>query len=282
MTTTQGFPRISTVFDHDRESSHRLFYSSSIQSTLSKLLPADFFLFDEASARPMEALSDLLPVVKWVEWGKEGLQLSVYMLCRQRVNGVRFFYDMISKWLLPGKRPSISSFFASDFQLSEFSDEHFTVCEMVISLNHLADLEFVRYQMPILESEIRMGLTSVYHANRILEIKGLSADEKTSIIQERIISLLEKRPQDFDHGIFIQMQHFLVMCSEEFKSIREHGHMSRIIYVFYLFKKALKRADRAESGSALCPCQSEPHFFTPPFWAEKSFRCFCRSEFSGG
>ena len=116
-----------------------------------------------------------------------------------------------------GKELAISSFFATDFQFPDFFNELFTICEIVLSLDSPSDLAIARHRLPIVESEIRMGLVSVYHAKRILEIKGLSADEKTSLIQERIVCLLERRPRDFDHDLFAQMQHFLVVCSQEFK-----------------------------------------------------------------
>jgi hypothetical protein len=236
----KGFPRISCVFDDDQNSPHSLLYSGSIRNALLKLLPSDFFFLEEENKELALEFNRLLPILKWIEWGGQSQYVSIFLLCRHRINGVKFFYEMISRWLLPGKRPNISSFFATDFNLPDLLNETFTICEVVIFLDNPLDRELTRHQLPILESEIRLGLISVYHASRILEIKGLSADEKTSIIQERIVSLLERRPGDFDHDIFIQMQHFLVMCSEEFKAIREYSHMSRIIYVFYLFRKFLK------------------------------------------
>ncbi len=341
MTTTQGFPRISSVYDHDNASPHSLLHSGSIRSTLMKLLPSDFFFSDESSDQLIEDFVALLPIFKWVEWGEpkkfihRGIQnlangnvgasdlqqaqplalrtlaeerriallqeeqglckhkldaasckdedadeasgqllnhdvyISIFLLSRHRANGIKFFYEMISRWLIPGKRPNISSFFAVDFQFPDLAEEFFTLSEITVSLESLAELELVRHQLPILESEIRLGQLSVYHANRILEIKGLSADEKTSIIQERIISLLEKRPQDFDHGIFIQMQHFLVMCSEEFKSVREHGHMSRIIYVFYLFKKALKRGVESRPAHRFIHVKLNKTYLHLPFGLKK-------------
>ncbi len=236
----KGLPRVSCVFDDDQNSPHSLLYSGSIRNTLMKLLPSDFFFSEEVDEGLALEFNRLLPILKWIEWGDQNQYISIFLLCRHRVNGVKFFYEMISRWLLPGKRPNICSFFATDFRFPDLTNETFTICEAVISFDNSLDKEVTRHQLPVLESEIRLGLISVYHASRILEIKGLSADEKTSIIQERIVSLLERRPRDFDHDIFMQMQHFLVMCTEEFKAIREHAHMSRIIYVFYLFRKILK------------------------------------------
>ena len=241
MDNTTIFPKISCVFDNNHHSPHSLLYSGSIRNTLLRLLPSDFFFSEEASEELALEFNRLLPIFKWTEWGNQNQYVSIFLLCRHRINGVKFFYEMISRWLLPGKRPNISSFFSIDFKLPDLVNETFTICEVIISFENPSEQELIRHRLPILESEIRLGLISVYHANRILEIKGLSADEKTSIIQERIVSLLEKRPRDFDHDIFMQMQHFLVMCSEEFKAVREHTHMSRIIYIFYLFRKALKQ-----------------------------------------
>ncbi len=228
-------------FDDNLDSPHSLLYSGSIRNALVKLLPPDLFFSEGPSEEMIEEFNRLLPVFKWTEWGNQTPYVSIFLLSRHRVNGVKFFYEMISRWLLPGKRPNICSFFSTDFKLPDLMRETFTLCEAVFSLEDPIDRDLIRQQLPILESEVRIGLLSVYHANRILEIKGLSADEKTSIIQERIVSLLEKRPRDFDHDIFMHMQHFLVMCSEEFKAIREYAHMSRIIYIFYLFRKTIKK-----------------------------------------
>lgn len=117
----------------------------------------------------------------------------------------------------------------------------YTLSELVICLDSEQELKRVRAHLPMLESEIRLGAASAYHASRIMEIKGLSGDEKTSIIQEKISSLVQRRSKDFDYDIFSQMQHFLVMCCEEFKAVRESSHMSRIISVFYIFRKFLRR-----------------------------------------
>lgn len=249
--SSHRFPLITTVFDNVADNPHRLLYSGSIRNALARLLPSDFFFSESADVKEEEALEELykiLPVIRWSEWGENSSNVSIFLLTRHRANATKFFYEMIHRWLLPGRRMNISSFFTTDFQLPELTNELFTVCEMVISVQDSEEMELVRENLPILETEIRLGLISVYHANRILEIKGLSADEKTSLIQERIASLLEKRPNDFDSDIFSQMQHFLVMCNEEFKSAREYVHMSKIIYVFYLFRKAIQLQNENAPG----------------------------------
>ncbi len=274
MAQVRGFPRISSLYDHENGSPHSLLHSGSIRTTLMKLLPPDFFFSDEKSSKIVQDFIALLPIFKWIEWGASSRYVSIFLLSRHRINGIKFFYEMISRWLIPGKRPRVSSFFAVDFQFPELVEENFTVSEIVVSLESFEDQELIRYQLPILESEIRLGLLSVYHANRILEIKGLSADEKTSIIQQRIMSLLEKRPHDFDYDIFIQMQHFLVLCTDEFKAVREHGHMSRIIYVFYLFKKGLKSEMESHPAQRFVHVKLSKTFLHLPFGLKKVLGVF--------
>ena len=252
-TTSQRFPLITTILDEGLDNPHRLLQSSSIRNALTKLLPPDFFFSaseEAAECEPsIEELRKILPVIRWITWGEGPHHMSIFLLTEHRTNGVKFFYEMIQRWLLPGRRLNISSFISTNFKLPELTDELFTVCEMVISIDDQSEIETACSNLPILETEIRLGLISVYHANRILEIKGLSADQKTSLIQEKIAALLEKRPSQFDSDIFAQMQHFLVMCSEEFKGAREYGHMSRIIYVFYLFRKAIQHQVENMAGT---------------------------------
>lgn len=178
-----------------------------------------------------------LPIFHWEEI--DGRYLSVSLLTAQQSNGARFFHEMVYRWLLPGKKLHIVSSFSSDFW---DGIQHLTLCELVIGLKDESELPIIRAHQPILEAEIRLGLLSVYHANRILEIRGLSADEKTALIQEKIVLLSTRWPRIFDSDVFAQMQHFLVMCSEEFKSARRSSHLTRMIVLFYLFEKAFQAA----------------------------------------
>ena len=98
-----------------------------------------------------------------------------------------------------------------------------------------------RRNLKQIETEIRLGVISHYHARRIMEFKGLSNDGKTAMIQEKIGSLIQNRSKDFDRGIFSQMQHFLVNCREEFKRMRDYHHISRIISNLYSLRKFLQQ-----------------------------------------
>lgn len=240
----KDYPVISVTCDASLDNPNTLLYTGSIRSALRRILPNDLFFSEIKNEQMMQeclrSYHNLLPVVRWCEWGSKPLNLSLFLLCRYRSNAGKFFYEMVSRWLLPGRRLNLSLFFSTDFRLPDLGSDVYTISEIVISLDQEQDLEMIRRNLPIIETELRLGIISVYHASRILEIKGLSADQKTSLIQEKISALVQKRQKDFDYDIFSQMQHFLVMCRNEFKAMRESHHMSRIIYVFYLFRKSLR------------------------------------------
>jgi hypothetical protein len=218
------------------------YYREGAQDLIQKLIPEDLLCPSEKGRALQRArFADLLPLVHWSELTKTPCSLSVLLLCKYRLNACNFFYDMISRWLLPQRRVNVELFFASDLRLPHLSDDLLSVAEVVVYLKSAQELEEVRRNMQAIETEIRLGVVSNYHARRILEFKGLSTDGKTAMIQEKISSLIQSHSKDFDQGIFSQMQQFLVNCPEHFKKVRDYHHISRIISNLYSVRKVLKQ-----------------------------------------
>lgn len=218
------------------------YYRDGAQDLIRRLVPADLLedgghILSSQRAR----FADMLPLICWSELAKAPSALSVLMLCKYRLNACNFFYDMISRWLLPQKRVNVELFFASDVRLPHLSDDLLSVAEIVVHLRSAQDVEEVRRNLHAIETEIRLGVVSNYHARRILEFKGLSADGKTAMIQEKIGSLIQSHSKDFDQGIFSQMQHFLVCVREDFKHLRDYHHISRIISNLHSLRKFIKQ-----------------------------------------
>lgn len=218
------------------------YYREGAQDIIQKILPADLLEPSPYQAAWQRArFSDLIPQVCWSELSRAPCSLSVLLLCKFRQNACHFFYDMISRWLLPAKKVNVELFFASDVRLPHLSDELLSVAEIVVYLKSLQEVEEVRRNLHAIETEIRLGVASNYHARRILEFKGLSMDGKTAMIQEKIGSLIQSHSKDFDRGIFSQMQHFLVTCREDFKKVRDYHHISRIISNIHSVQKVLQQ-----------------------------------------
>jgi hypothetical protein len=230
-----NLPLVKTDFNHIQDSLAHPYYIEAVERILYHFLPHDFFY--EGS---FFQFHEKLPLICWTPLKEPPFELSFFMWCRCRSNAFRFFYEMVSRWLIPGKRLNALLQFAVDFTMPEYGPQKYIAGEVMVRIETVKEIEILQKNLPIIESEIRIGMESYYQACRILEIKGLTSDEKTALIQENIVSLIKHRPQDFDYDILSEMQHFLVLCKEEFKQSRSYKHMSRIICVHYLFRKALK------------------------------------------
>lgn len=218
------------------------YYRDGAQDLIRRLVPADL-LEDGGHNLPLQRarFADLLPLICWSELNKAPCALSVLLLCKYRLNACNFFYEMVSRWLLPQKRVNVELFFASDVRLPHLSDDLLSVAEIVVHLKSAQDVEEARRNLHSVETEIRLGVASNYHARRILEFKGLSTDGKTAMIQEKIGSLIQSHSKDYDPGIFSQMQHFLVCVRDDFKISRDYHHISRIISNLHSLRKFIKQ-----------------------------------------
>lgn len=218
------------------------YYREGAQDLIRRLVPND--LLEEGGVdlpHQRVRFADMLPLISWSDLTRAPCALSVLLLCKYRLNACNFFYDMVSRWLVPQKRVNVELFFASDVRLPHLSDDLLCVAEMVVHLKSAADVEEVKRNLHAIETEIRLGVVSNYHARRILEFKGLSTDGKTAMIQEKIGSLIQSHSKDFDQGIFSQMQHFLVCVRDDFKSLRDYHHISRIISNLHSLRKFIQQ-----------------------------------------
>lgn len=215
------------------------YYREGAHDLIRKLVPLDL-LDSSPDLFSRVRFNDMLPIIKTSELINSPCSFSVLILSKYRENACNFFYEMISRWLVFQKRLNVELFFTSDVRLPKLSDDLLTVAEIVVQIKSTYELEEVKRNFKQIETEIRLGIVSHYHARRILEFKGLSSDGKTAMIQEKISSLIQSRSKDFDSGIFSKMQQFLVTCCDEFKKERDYHHISRIISNLYSVHKLLK------------------------------------------
>ncbi len=187
-------------------------------------------------------LDENLPIVRHSDLTLESNHsvLTITLLCKKREGAGAFFYDLVSRWLIPQNKRGAQLFFISDFRF-KFLEEEFTLAEVVVSLNSKTEKDEAIKNLRGILTEIKLGVVSDFHASRILQFKGLSYDHKTTLIQEKIASLIQSRSKDFGKSILSHMQHFLVTCSEEFKTQRDYNHISRIISVLFFIQGFLKQ-----------------------------------------
>jgi hypothetical protein len=216
-----------------------VYHKEGVKELLCRVLPEvqhspdDFF---ESQKKVAHFLQSSLPLLKW-DINEERGMISVVLLCKYRLGAANFFYHMLSRWLIPYQQIPIEVFFTADFSIPQIDKDVLTIGEITLRANNETEWEEMKSGIQALDTEIRLGVISSYHANRILEFKGLATDRKTTMIQEKIGSLI--RDRDFDKSIFSQMQRFLVNCREEFKTVRDYHHISRIISIFHLVRKMI-------------------------------------------
>lgn len=229
------------------------FYRQALETTLERLLPPPLFAgtWDDNDTRDEAAerwIAQLPLIVYDLQSTSQPFHLSLYGIWPCRQHAFRFILDMVRQWLCPGIRLNILIFFAIDFRLPEMSQETYNFFQIDVALPNAAACVTTTRTLPTLLTELRLGIESQYHAWRILEIKGLHVDDKTAIIQEQISYLIKRKPNDFDQSLITEMQHMLVMWREDFLSLRNSRHLSRLISAQYLFRKQLRELVTPDSS----------------------------------
>lgn len=224
-------PKVVTFIEPAAQDSHELI-NHTVQSILAKILPPEF----KAEKPYLDSLFPL--IVKKV--GNNPTYLTFYSVSKSRPSAIKFFFEMLSRWLVPGERIDILLVFATDFSMPDISDDVYTLCEikMQVDASKLAQIEDT---FRLMQTELKLGLDSREHAHRILEIKGLSYDDKTSHIQEFVADLAKKVKIFNDAQVFKEIQHLLLITSTPFKEKRSVKLLSRIILSHFLFRKELRK-----------------------------------------
>lgn len=117
----------------------------------------------------------------------------------------------------------------------------YSICEMVLGFASSRDLDIACHHLKFLEREVLPGCQSSYYATKILELKGLDNDEKTTLIHERLMRLVERFPDQFGYDLFEEMQQFSITAKHQFKAVRRTSEHSRLIMVSIGFAKGWKR-----------------------------------------
>lgn len=237
----QKVPEITTVFDSiQKKLTHPLYYAA-IKEALGFILPDGLFELRNEKTPEMlkKKFHSLLPLIKATPAESSPSCMSFYCLFKYRANAFKFFFELVSQWLVPGRRLDVGLVYAVDFRIPELGDDVYTVCEVMLRLETQEDLEMIERNFPIIETEAILGVDSAYYARKILEIKGMSPDLRTALIHQYMANLLKRLPNLFSKDLFTEMQHILVLCNEDFKAGRTVRHLSRLISTHYAFRKNL-------------------------------------------
>lgn len=221
-------------------------YSLAIDHLIQSILPKDLLqpnLKDlDHLQDQQESFNELLPCFTYTCEEKGEDSFSFTFLFKTRPHAFTFTFELLSRWLCPGRRLNVTNVFAADLRLPDLLDQVLTIGEIIIKPSSETERLDILRNIPLIESEIRLGVQSKFLAWRILEAKGLNSDEKTVIILEQINYLIRRKPQYFDVDLITEMQHMLVMFRDDFVAKHESRYLTRLVSTQYIYRKELWQA----------------------------------------
>lgn len=248
-------PEISVLFDDASGKPSISLHQEALRDVLNRLLPAGLFegRGERTQDQMKKRLQAVFPLIRAVPVANTPSLMSFYCVFKYRVNAFKFFFDLVSQWLVPGKRLDVVLVYAVDFRFPSIDEDVYTLCEVTLRVETEEDRELIQRNFPIIETEAILGVDSAYYARKILEIKGIMPDHKTALIHQRMATFVKRMPKLFSKDLFVEMQHILVLCHDDFKMERSVRHLSRLISSHYAFRRSLLLAQsQKRSQRTLC------------------------------
>jgi hypothetical protein len=263
-------------------------YIAFIEQILRTILPQDLIFALSMNRDPdyvdnkIHALYDSLPLIVWNQPERAPCTLCVSLLCcSDFTQGVgRYLCDTLSRWLVPGKFLNISSVRSQNFHFIARDEECFFFQQTLLDIENDQQLALAKSNQENVEKEARLSILAVRHARNIISVKNLTPEQKKTMIEENIASVLarpernldnnvfdqmqnlwlhvsaedkinqlqeyfspyiQQRPKIFDRDIFQEIKNSILLFNEKFTGMRDLKHVSRLISYQYLFRKTLMR-----------------------------------------
>jgi hypothetical protein len=261
-------------------------YIGAIEKTLCQMLPSAFVasLHKKANYHLLpgyfDHLDQELPLISWSHPDKGPCSVVINLLCQTDLtHGLgRYFTDLASRWLLPGKFLAIWGSQAINFRFTTYPRRSYFFNQISIYIESDEDLHVVKENLPRVAQEITLNLHSVKLARSVVATKRLTESEKQALVKENVVSLLGRsggtEPTTFDHlhqfwlkldrssqsfdyrarfnhylqkskpkihdrDIFHEIEQLSLTLSEEFRAPRQLQHLKRLVTYQYLFSKML-------------------------------------------
>ena len=166
----------------------------------------------------------------------KGLQnhINFFLVCEKKRGVERFVFDMLSEWLLPGKRLDITVFQSISFK----GPDEKNYIGIKASLN--ADKKAIFYHIPFLSQQIKFGVSSYYQGMQILELKGSEFEEVAISLQLELKALIRRFPMRFDYDIYPLMRQMALALSSDYKKERSRRAILRALLMFYALRREAK------------------------------------------
>lgn len=189
-----------------------------------------------------EDLAKKLPLIKWEGLNAAPGAFSFYLLCSSELNRktLIFIEEMLTSWLVPHTQLKLLSSRNLSFRLPYWKNSLFFL-ELLIHVPEKKTLQSIQKHLPGIGDKLKLGILSTGYAKHMLEMKQFSLSGNSSFIYDTLGELVRRYPKQFSPDIFREIQHFLAHCRNDFRQIRSHRHLCRVICSHYFFQKTLEK-----------------------------------------
>ncbi|MEM7174436.1 MAG: hypothetical protein AAF443_00700 [Chlamydiota bacterium] len=185
---------------------------------------------------PVEQAVQTLPLLKLFPRGKAAFSLCLF--CFDHVEAGKFFYDMVTRYLLPTKTLELWRVFLAPFRLS-CCDRPLLLGEIVFRIGSELDRPELERRFYALKEDILFGVQSPYYASRMLELKALALDDKHALVQDRLARIMRRFPRWYGLDLFSWMQRFFLAVHSDYLRMHEVRQVAQTVTFFYLIEKQL-------------------------------------------
>lgn len=153
--------------------------------------------------------------------------LKVSLLCQAiYTHGVgRFFCDIASRWIVPGKSLSIHSSTSLNFRFVKDPGKQYFFQQMIAQIDNEKELKIIRSHLPSFLKDLQLTISTAQYLRKLVNAYRLSPDQKTLLIQNHVETLMDHPSHQMEPSLFDRMHHLLVQASAEakIKQIQEHA-----------------------------------------------------------
>lgn len=181
-----------------------------------------------------------LPIISAEKGGDEPHTLLISLLAHQRAQIFKFFYDILSSWLLPYQTIGAPFLLTTDFELPDLGLK-LSYCEMMVRFESTEAREEALKNLTYLKGQIALGAGSPWFARKLLETNGIALDQKSVTINGYVHQIIKRFPLYFDESFFQEINYALVGMPDSFKEVRDAHHLIRMVVMSYLFKKQIEK-----------------------------------------
>lgn len=233
----ESFPQITILQQSKIDRKQAFYYEELARYNLAKVLEGDKKSY-QTDEEKIDSFKSILPFSLWELDEVSPCSASLIFIYKYRIYSSKFIYDLISKWLVPGRELNISRYYGVDFEFKLEPNQRYIMIEVLLDVETELDISIMKKTLPHLCKEIEVGVTSIDQGMRILEVKGMNLPDKISQVQELIFSLINNKTRYFDRDLLREMQQFFVLSKDTFKQIRSHRYLVRLICSQYFFRKS--------------------------------------------